>query len=132
MGHLETTSCTGSAPHVTQRLIVIIVLFIGTIFVFGLFVTLKKPEDISTYSLTTSIGNLYNRAKKMPPNYIINNEPDKIQAKLYKIFQCHSTADCGNIHKIGLTGLVRKCIQFDLSRTLAAVQNATAYLESLK
>lgn len=89
----------------------------------------RKSNDMLTYNLTLIADSIYKKAKRIPPKLIHQNEPDKIQLRLLDIFNCSQT--CGSLNKYNLAEYVRNSINYQVTKLMRAVNNASVYLDSL-
>ncbi|KAG6441976.1 uncharacterized protein LOC115449675 [Manduca sexta] len=131
----DRRACGSPAPHVTKRLFTIIVLLVGLICIFGGYLLgrmarkeVKRPNELLTYNLTAAADNLYKKSKRITPKVIHHNDPDKIRTRLSEIFNC---IDCGTINKYNLSEYVRNSINFQVTKLLKSISNATLYLDAL-
>ncbi|CAD0204131.1 unnamed protein product [Chrysodeixis includens] len=135
---IERRSCVNQAPHVTKRLMAIIVLFTGLLCLFGGYLlgrmaraAPRKSNDLLTYNLTIITDNLYKKAKRIPPKLVHQNDSDKVQNKLLDIFNCSVPQFCGTLNKYNLAEFVRNSINFQVTKLIKSVHNASLYLDSL-
>lgn len=89
----------------------------------------KKGNDLLTWNLTALADNLYKKAKRVTPKVIHHNEPEKIQIKLFDIFNCSQI--CGTVNKYNLGEYVKNSINFQVSKLIRGIYNATLYIDSL-
>ncbi|XP_013198043.2 uncharacterized protein LOC106140938 [Amyelois transitella] len=128
----------GAAPaHVSKRLYATIGLFIGVICVFGGYMLgrmtlpeIRRSNDVIPLNLTVAADSLFKKAKRISPKVIHHNDPEKIQAKLFSIFQCQ--AECGTINKYNLGDYVKSSINHEVVKLMKSINNATTYLDSLR
>lgn len=133
---IERRSCVNQAPHVTKRLLAIIVLLTGLLCMFGGYllgrmarVEPRKNTEMLTYNLTLLADSIYKKAKRIPPKLLHQNDPDKIQIRLFEIFNC--TQLCGALNKYNLAEFVKNSINFQVTKLMKSVNNASVYLDSL-
>ncbi|XP_053613840.1 uncharacterized protein LOC128677187 [Plodia interpunctella] len=126
-----------SAPaHDSKRLYAVITLFIGLICIFAGYMLghmtraeIKKNNDVSQ-NLTIAADSLHKKANRISPKAIHHNDPEKIYAKLSAIFQCKT--ECGTINKYNLGDYVQSSINYEISKLIKTLNNATMYLDSLR
>ncbi|XP_041969743.1 uncharacterized protein LOC121726434 [Aricia agestis] len=135
---IEHRSITGSAPHVTKRLCTVILSLVGVICVLGGFLLgrmaqnqVRKTSDIVPINLTTSAENLYKKAKSIAPKAIHHYDPGKVTARLLDVFHC-SAAECGAVTEHNAADFVKNAISIEVNKLLRSIQNASAYLDSLR
>ncbi|XP_063895999.1 uncharacterized protein LOC110381948 [Helicoverpa armigera] len=133
---IERRSCVSQAPHVTKRLLAIIVLLTGLLCMFGGYllgrmarIEPRKSNEILTYNLTVLADTIYKKAKRIPPKLIHQNDPDKIQIKLLEIFNCTHIPRFPN--KYNLAEFVKNSINYQVTKLMKSVNNASVYLDSL-
>lgn len=133
---IERRSCVSQAPHVTKRLLAIIVLLTGLLCMFGGYllgrmarIEPRKSNEILTYNLTVLADTNYKKAKRIPPKLIHQNDPDKIQIKLLEIFNC--THIPVSLNKYNLAEFVKNSINYQVTKLMKSVNNASVYLDSL-
>ncbi|XP_059048494.1 uncharacterized protein LOC131843765 [Achroia grisella] len=123
--------------HVSKRLFATIALFIGVICIFGGYMLgrmahpeVKRPNDIISSNLSIAADNLFKKVKRMSPKAVHHNDPEKIQSKLINIFHCG--IECGTINKYNLADYIKHSINYEVSKIIRLINNATLYLESLR
>uniref|UniRef100_A0A2A4JUR0 Uncharacterized protein n=1 Tax=Heliothis virescens TaxID=7102 RepID=A0A2A4JUR0_HELVI len=133
---IERRSCVSQAPHVTKRLLAIIVLLTGLVCMFGGYLLgrmarmePRKNNEILTYNLTILADNIYKKAKRIPPKLIHQNDPDKIQIKLLEIFNCSQIPV--SLNKYNLAEFVKNSINYQVTKLMKSVNNASVYLDNL-
>ncbi|KAJ8723683.1 hypothetical protein PYW07_007663 [Mythimna separata] len=133
---IERRSCVSQAPHVTKRLLAIIVLLTGLLCMFGGYLLGRmarpvpsKSMSLLTYNLSIIADSTYKKAKRIPPKLIHQNDPDKIQLRLLELFNC--TQPCGGLNKYNLAEFVKNSINYQVNKLMRAVNNASLYLDSL-
>ncbi|XP_075983264.1 uncharacterized protein LOC142981320 [Anticarsia gemmatalis] len=134
---IERRSCVSPAPHVTKRLFAVIVLLTGLLCMFGGYllghmarnIEPKKSNDMLTWNLTAVADSLYKKAKRISPKVIHHNDSEKVQSKLSDIFNC--TQICGILNKYNLADYVKNSINFQVTKLMRSVYNASLYLDSL-
>jgi hypothetical protein len=91
----------------------------------------KHKNEIISSNLTTAAENLFKKARRIPPKAVHHNDPEKIKAKLYDIFQC-SINDCGTFNNYNLSEYVKNSINFQMLKLMRSIYNATLFLGSLR
>lgn len=89
----------------------------------------RKNTEMLTYNLTLLADSIYKKAKRIPPKLLHQNDPDKIQIRLFEIFNC--TQLCGALNKYNLAEFVKNSINFQVTKLMKSVNNASVYLDSL-
>ncbi|KAG7297639.1 hypothetical protein JYU34_018351 [Plutella xylostella] len=126
------------SPHVSKRLCLAIVVFVGVIctslgYVLGNMARMeaRRSSDLITSNLTTATDLLYRKAKRISPKTIHINNPEKISAKLIEIF--HSDcADCGTMKNYNVHDYIKTIVHFEAAKFIRAIHNASLFIETLR
>ncbi|XP_072929672.1 uncharacterized protein [Epargyreus clarus] len=131
-------SCTGSAPHVTKRLYATIMFFIGVLCIVGGYLLgrmarggLSRTNDIVLANLTIAVDNLYQKAKSMTHKTIRHIPSEKITQKLLETFHCTQT-ECGTIINYKVADFLKNAINFEVSKLLKTIHNASLCLDTFR
>ncbi|KAM3959343.1 uncharacterized protein ACR2FA_006644 [Aphomia sociella] len=134
---IERRMGTPAPAHVSKRLYATIALFIGVICIFGGYLLgrmarpqLKRSNNVIPINLTIAADNLFKKAQLLSPKAIHHNDPEKIQSRLFSIFRCGT--ECGTLDKYNLAEYVKHSINYEVSKIIKLINNATLYLGSLR
>ncbi|KAL4713031.1 hypothetical protein ACJJTC_001085 [Scirpophaga incertulas] len=124
--------------HVSTRLFATVVLFVAVVCLIGGYLLgrmerteIKHTNEIISTNLTHAADYLFKKSRRVPPKAVHHSGPDKIQLKLHDLFQC-SQSECGQINNYNLSEYVKNSINFQMTKLMRCIYNASSYLDSLR